>query len=143
MLNPNSATDQNLLTGVQVRVVDSVGVVGRWTNISLDSGGNPWIAYIDESNLGSMDGVKMAFRDSNMFTKELNDVFGQPITGWETIHVPAQFRVENARLGMECFPARNFTGTPSRTPFWSAAVGFLSPPSGASQMFYRVAYYVR
>jgi hypothetical protein len=132
-----------------VQVVDSVGMVGRWCALSLDAAGNPWISYQDESNIGSMDGVKMAFLNKTKFTKAANDIYGAEVSGWETMHVPAQYRVENpidsgrehGRLGMECWPTRNYTGTAARpngvTDFWSGAVSYRSPD------LYRIAYYVK
>jgi len=60
-----------------------------------------------------------------------------PVTGWEAMHVPTQFRVENARQGMENYPTRNFTGTRNpQTKFWRGAVGYLG------QDYFRAAYYV-
>jgi len=60
------------------------------------------------------------------------------VSGWEAMHVPTQFRVENARVGMECYPVRNpqtFTGT-APAKFWRGAVGYLG------QDYFRAAYYV-
>jgi hypothetical protein len=151
-LNPTSGTtgtyglyqsSGGVLTDVTVQVVDSVGSVGAWTKISLDSAGNPWIAYQDESWLGSRDGVKVAFLSTDTFYKgaagttfagEDMDVHGNNITGWEAMHVPTQFRVRNSRLGMENFPTRNVTTT--ATKFWKGAVGYLS------EDYFRIAYYV-
>jgi len=154
-INPNAVGTGNaiqatggVLTVDMVRVVDSVGTVGRWSTISLDAAGNPWIAYADEANRGSMDGVKLAYFNSALFTKQLNDPYGQSVTGWETMHVPARYRVENqtldarenGRLGLENFPTRNvaFTGT---APFWSGAVSYLG--NNGSSIRYRIAYYVK
>jgi len=128
-----------------VQVVDSVGMVGRWCSISLDANGNPWISYQDESNSGSMDGVKMAFLDTARFKKAASDLYGASVRGWETMHVPAQYRVENpldsgrehGRLGMECFPARNVNPNNNATKFWSGAVSYRSSD------LYRIAYYVK
>jgi len=127
------------------RVVDNVGEVGRRSTISLDSNGNPWIAYFDEGNAGSMDGVKVAFYNPTRFTRAKNDMFGGSLAGWETMHVPAPHRVQDrtgvwsSRLGLENFPTR---GNPTASyggntgGGWSAAVGF--PTTGP----FRIAYYV-
>ena len=135
------------LDNVTVQVVDSVGSVGRWCNISLDKNGNPWIAYQDESYRGSRDGVKMAYLDTSTFYKGVEgngsyfggrdtDIFGNKIGGWEAMHVPTQYRVNDARIGMERFPARSHPDA-SRGGFNSfAAVGYLAPD------LYRIAYYV-
>jgi len=134
-------------------VVDSVGRnVGQGSAISLDRNGNPWISYFDNALVGGMDAVKVAFFDPSVFdrvgdTRALEDMFGAEgacgnLSGWETMHVPARFRVMDhelgtlwsSRLGMENFPTRNVGATGFR--FWSAAVGFLSSDR------YRVAYWV-
>lgn len=131
-----------------VLVVDSVGNVGRRTRISLDDRGNPWIAYFDERNVGGMDGVKVAFFNPDFENRTtwqeqpLRDAFNGDISGWETMHVPAHYRVVDERdfmirsqLGMENFPTRNVSTTAPRR-FWSAAVGFLSND------LFRIAYWV-
>jgi len=131
------------------RIVDDVGNVGRRTRISLDEDGNPWIAYLDQRNVGNMDGLKVAFFNpdfaasgtwDNLYSR---DVFGGDISGWESMHVPAQYRVLDERdfmirsqLGMENFPTRNFTGTRTDTRIWRAAVAF------SSVDLYRIAYWV-
>ena len=143
-------------TAVTVQVVDSVGDVGRWCSLSLDEDGNPWISYQDESNKGSRDGVKVAYRNKTTFTKGATgaaadrdrDIYGADITGWEAMHVPTQFRVQDSRLGMENYPTRNYTGTklPLDDPdssankakfFWKGAVGYLA------EDYFRIAYYVK
>jgi len=138
-------------------VVDSVGIVGSWCNLSLDGQGRPWIAYKDESYRGSRDGVKVAyFNDTSFYKGSSNDTvvvnrgkdvdrWGKSITGWEALNVPTQYRVldasasVNTRLGMECFPTRNVNATSNTGYFWAgaAAVGYLSTD------YYRVAYYVK
>ena len=137
-------------------VVDSVGRnVGRRSTISLDRHGNPWISYFDQGMIGGTDGVKVASFNPDVFgtrndgNRLLEDIYGRDgscgdLTGWETMHVPAAFRVVDvnhelwgSRLGMENFPTRNVAPnatTPAR--FWSAAVGYLSTDR------YRIAYWV-
>jgi hypothetical protein len=136
MLNPTGTGDA-VLTGVTVQVVDSVGSVGRWCDISLDDAGNPWIAYQDESYRGSMDGVRMAYLNTTAYTKALNDINGASIRGWETMNVPARFQVQDARIQIESFPARNFAPTGNSTKFWKAAVAYPSTD------LFRLAYYVK
>jgi hypothetical protein len=138
-----------------VQIVDSVGTVGRWCKISLDEYGNPWIAYQDDGYLGGRDGAKMAYLNTDRFTKgaedttfegEDIDLNGTPISGWEAMHIPTQFRVENpsisgrenGRLGMECFPTRNVTTTNTRT--WGAAVSYFTTFPTTK---YRIVYYVK
>jgi hypothetical protein len=127
-----------------VQVVDSVGSVGRWCALSLDSDGNPWISYQDESYQGARDGIKLAYKNTDRYYKgsvtyigKDVDIEGVPINGWEAMHVPTAFRVENARSGMECYPTRNFEGARAvQTKFWRGAVGYLG------QDLFRAAYYV-
>ena len=133
----------NVFTFETAQVVDSVGDVGRWCSISLDAAGNPWIAYQDEGYRGSMDGVRMAFRNPTHFIKggtsyanQDTDVYGVSVSGWETMNVPARYRVQDARLGMENFPTMNYSAT-TGTKTWDAAVGYLSMD------LYRIAYYVK
>jgi hypothetical protein len=134
-------------TFTAVQVVDSVGTVGRWCKISLDSAGNPWIAYQDDGKLGSTQGAKIAYY-ATANTKALNDPYGTSIAGWETMHIPAQFRVENpivsareiGRIGMECFPMRNVAANNGVNQFWGAAVSYYST---YPQTRYRIAYYVK
>jgi len=173
ILNPTAGTGNtqqdessgsNVLTGVTVQVVDSVGSVGRWCALSLDSSGNPWISYMDESYLGSRDGAKVAFLNKTTYYKgvaggtyfpgQYTDLYGASLEGWETMHVPTKYRVENSiegpgrehgRLGMECFPTRNVTPT-TNNKMWSGAVGYLSQDAGDTggpMDRYRVAYYVK
>jgi hypothetical protein len=130
----------DVLTNVTVRVVDHIGSVGRWCNMSLDVDGNPWIAYQDESYRGSMDGVRMAFLSTATFPKAMADAYGDSITGWETMNVPARYRVEDKRISIENFPARNYApanATARDARFWKAAVAFPSPD------YFRIAYYVK
>jgi len=142
------------ITGKTEQIVDSVGNVGRWCALSLDSDGNPWISYMDESYLGARDGVKLAYKNTTTFYKGVTycagqymDLLGEPIGGWETMHVPTAYCVENpissgrehGRLGMECFPARNTDS--ETTKFWLGAVSYLSTDMGMDR--YHIAYYVK
>ena len=122
------------------QVVDNVGNVGRRSTISLDEYGRPWIAYLDAAG----GRLKAAFFDSARFTRNHIDRFGEDITGWETMHVPARWRVEDHRglwssqLGMENFPTRNVDYSINRDTFWwRAAVAFL-----ADDGLFRIAYWV-
>ena len=132
-------------TTTDVQVVDSVGDVGSWCSLSLDQNGNPWISYQDEGYLGAKDGVKVAYKNTVSFTKGSTnnypggdtDINGKDINGWEAMHVPTNYRVNDARLGMENFPTRNFTGTVTGTKNWIGAVSYLAPD------YYRIAYYVK
>jgi hypothetical protein len=149
-------TAGSVLTNVTVQVVDSLGTVGRWCKISIDQYGNPWIAYQDTGYSGAKDGVKLAYLDTARFTKgaadntftgeagQDMDMHGGSISGWETMHVPTIASVENpvfgmgeqGRIGLECFPTRNYAAT-NTGRIWSAAVSYLSTD------LYRIAYYVK
>ena len=134
------------LSNITVQVVDNVGNVGNWCKLSLDKDGNPWIAYMDDGYKGSRDGAKIAYKNTAAFYKgsianhypgDDIDAYGTSITGWEAMHVPTQFRVEDAQLGMERFPTvRAPTATRSAGFANFAAVGFLG------EDYYRIAYYV-
>ncbi|MCL1836053.1 MAG: hypothetical protein FWG46_00740 [Treponema sp.] len=138
IITPNNTAANSTFTNVTVQVVDNVGAVGRWCTLSLDENGNPWISYHDEGYANSKDGVKVAYRNTTDYTKNLNDMFGTSITGWETMHVPTDYSVENGRTGMECFPARNSSPTTgNNNKFWNGAVGYLSSD------YFRIAYYVK
>jgi hypothetical protein len=160
---PVAAANQNqtsagVLTDVTVQVVDKIGTVGRWCKISLDVNGDPWIAYQDAGNNNSRDGVKVAYLNKDLFIKghtyfadEDLDMYGESVAGWETMHVPTQFPVlnpvtgtgEHGRIGLECYPTRNYTGTLNpATRFWGAAVSYLSS-GGTTGNKYRIAYYVK
>jgi hypothetical protein len=138
-------TTGGVLTNVTVRVVDSVGVVGTWSNISLDSAGNPWIAYMDVGGIGTKNGAKVAYLNGDTFKKALSDTSGELITGWETMHVPLQWTVNNpnyatggesGRLGFECYPTPALpTGTTPK--FWGAALAYMANDR------YRIAYFVK
>jgi hypothetical protein len=148
-LNTNATLANYTLSNITVQVVDSVGNVGSWCRLSLDAAGNPWIAYMDESYRGSRDGVKVAYRNTTRFYKgsannyngQDQDVYGTSITGWEAMHVPTQFRVENAQLGMERFPTIRNTGA-TRPANGSAGLPTFAAVGFLGEDYYRIAYYV-
>jgi len=99
-------------------------------------------------------GVNNGTDANSYFRNQYVDLFGTPLDGWETMHVPTLHRVENpvegpgrehGRLGMECWPTRILSNV-TNNRFWSAAVGYLSQDAegnGAAMDRYRVAYYVK
>ena len=138
-------TSGGVLTNVEVRVVDSVGVVGTWSNISLDENGRPWIAYMDVGGIGTRNGAKVAYLNGDTFKKALDDTSGKLITGWETMHVPLQWTVNNpnyatggesGRLGFECYPTPA-SPTGATPKFWGAALAYMANDR------YRIAYFVK
>ncbi|MCL2761687.1 MAG: Ig-like domain repeat protein [Treponema sp.] len=128
--------------------VDNVVSGGTWTDISLDSGANPWIVYADTSRTGNRDGARIAYRDAAAFTRTMNDADGNPITdlahltGWEAITMPANYVVNDDRLNIAAWPPRipaaHTLGTRPTGDLhsWDAAVGY------GSDMF-RLAYFFK
>jgi hypothetical protein len=134
-------SNRTLSSGTIASVVDSLGSVGKWCDLSLDENGNPWIAYQDESNKGSVDGVKVAFQDPDISRKFLSnkglaDPYGVSIGDWDTMHVPARWKVKDGRISIECFPVYNFPNV-SNSRFWNAAVGY------PAFDYFRIAYRVK
>jgi hypothetical protein len=138
VLNQNTRA----LSNVTTQVVDNVGYVGKRCSISLDERGNPWIVYLNEQRKSAMDGAKVAFLNPH-YNKVTEDMYGEKITGWETMHVPALFKVEDEKLGLENFPTRNVNaGAGWRDAVrWNAAIGYLAKDTGDDR--YRIAYYVK
>jgi hypothetical protein len=112
--------------------VDDAGTVGAWTDVSLDTAGNPWITYQDLIRTSNTDGVKIAFYNNGtgVFQKTSTDDYGKDNTGWEVMSVPtAGYAVIDDRLSIECKPSA------ATTKDWDAAVGYLSSD------YIRLAYY--
>jgi hypothetical protein len=110
-------------------MVDNATTVGTWTDVSLDTSGNPWITYQDLLRTSNTDGVKIAFYNNGagVFQKPSTDDYGKANTGWEVMSVPtAGHPVNDDRLSIECRPV---------TKYWDAAVGYLSGD------YVRLAYY--
>jgi len=128
-------------------VIDRVVEGGQWTDISVDSSGNPWIVYADSSRIGGRDGARIAYRSysgtgtapAGAFGRELKDpVSGNMITGWEAMTMPANYLVNNDRLNIAAWPPTGYSGTETTAPIgkWNAAVGY------ASDQF-RVGYFFK
>ncbi|MDR0456522.1 MAG: hypothetical protein LBH20_07575 [Treponema sp.] len=129
-------------TAFTVYAIDSVVQGGAWTDISVDSNGNPYIVYADSTRTGERDGVRIAYR-GQFNGRALNDPFvpGQLITGWEALTMPAPFTVNNDRLNIESWPPINRGGAvvarnTGAAYAWDAAVGY------ASDLF-RLAYFYK
>ena len=149
-LNTTTNLANYTLSNVTVQIVDSALGTGGWCRLSLDASGSPWIAYMDKFKEGSREGVKIAYKntarfykgDSSHFSGQDMDAYGASITGWEAMHVPTQFKVEDAQLGMERYPTIRVPnpGTNNGRPTGAlpsfAAVGFLG------EDYYRIAYYI-
>jgi hypothetical protein len=133
-------------TEFRAYTIDRVVAGGVWTNVSVDSSGNPYIVYGDLSRSRLRDGVRVAYRDSTLFTKVLNDTVNtsEAITGWEAVTVPSNYTVNEDRLCIEVWPPVNrYTNTAGATPSnhpngdlwnWDIAVGYPSD-------LFRLAYY--
>jgi hypothetical protein len=145
VFNRNSTGNLIYVTGTQASVggaytfepsviIDSVGNVGKWADLSLDGNGNPWVSYIDTSRVDSFDGIKMAFCVTSNGTGTAVDA--SDTTGlrnpdkWEVMNMPTIYNVADKRTSIE-----NWDNTSEQ--FWSAAIGY------ASDDFFRIGYYIK
>jgi len=135
-------------------VIDRVVKGGQWTDISVDSNGNPWIVYADSARLGNRDGARVAYRSydysnqpdtsatvSGTFGRPLTDpITGTSIRGWEALTMPANYQVNDDRLNIEAWPPAGYANAAANptSPIggWNAAVGY------ASDQF-RIGYFVK
>jgi hypothetical protein len=118
-------------------VIDPVVEGGQWTDISVDSSGNPWIVYADSARKGNKNGARIAYKGA--FTRELKDpVSGTAITGWEALTMPSNYEVKDDRLNIAAWPPTGYSGSAANCPIgdWNAAVGY------ASDLF-RVGYFFK
>ena len=105
--------------------VDRTGVVGKWADITLDAGGNPYITYLDMAQTNATSGgygaVKLAFMpQGGAWTNGKN---------WETMTAAIRYRGRDTRLSVESKSAGGGA-------VWKAAVGY------AASDGFRIAYYV-
>jgi hypothetical protein len=108
-------------------VVDSTGAVGKWSDISIDRNGNPWITYQDLTRTGSYDGAKLAYLPG---APKNDGARWKNAANWEAMNIPARYRVQDARLSVE----NPLDAADPATNGWDAAVGFQSD-------YFRAAYY--
>jgi hypothetical protein len=109
--------------------VDKTGSVGRWTDLSLDPYGNPWIVYEDLDRQGTYDGVKVAYIPGQT---SYNTSGYANAANWETMNVPGRVKSEaDTRLNIE-------NESSSTTLFWTAAVGYQEGNGG----HFRIAHFV-
>jgi hypothetical protein len=99
-------------------------MVGRWTDLTLDAGGKPFISYLDNARLGTANGLKMAL--FNAAGTDYNNA-GK----WETMNMPGLFAVKETRTSIEY-------DIQDKRSSWAAAIGYES-----SEGLYRIAYYVQ
>jgi hypothetical protein len=122
-------------------IVDNAGAVGWYADLTLDRDNKPWISYLDLSSIDNYDGVKMAYYDYAKYndpTTEDKDVNGVSKQGWETMQVPALYKVGGSRTGIEAWPSRDTPAATSATlKPWAAAIGY------ANDDWFRIAYYLR
>jgi hypothetical protein len=122
--------------------VDNVVKGGTYTDISLDSGNNPWIVYADSARIGANGGARIAYRDTTAYTRALTDPVnsGRSIAGWEALTMPASYVVNRDRLNIAAWPPQVpggvTLGTRPTTSTWNAAVGY------GSDMF-RLGYFTK
>ena len=124
-------------------VIDRVVEGGKYTDISVDKNGCPWIVYADTERAGNRDGARIAYLSSGSgqtFTRPLKDpISGNFITGWEAVTMPGDYMVNSDRLNIEAWPPKGYTGSnTSSSPLgnWHAAVGYASDA-------YRIGYFFR
>jgi hypothetical protein len=120
-------------------IVDSVGSVGKWADVSLDEDGRPYITYVDSSRVDSFNGLKMAFCDPGIFPRtDIKDDKGKSLTGWETVNIATIYHVSDVRVSIENFPTRRTDIEPvTATQFWNSAIGYSTGDN------YRFAYYIK
>jgi hypothetical protein len=111
-------------------VIDSVGNVGKWTDITLDDNGMPYISYLDQGGIDSKTGLKMAFYDPAISTAAVpNQNPGTDASGWEHVTLPGRYAVNDVRTQIE------YDTRTART--WNAALAYVSGNA------YRISYYVK
>jgi hypothetical protein len=104
--------------------VDKTGAVGRWTDLSLDYYGNPWIVYEDIDRQGTADGVKAAWIPG---LGAYDDTKYQSAANWETMNVPNRAKVEaDTRVNIEHIPSDALKTSLG----WQAAVGYQESGGG-------------
>jgi hypothetical protein len=128
MKSTNHPTDGSAYTFGSSVIIDSIGSVGVWADITLD-GTNPVISYLDSSMVNTFDGIKMAYYDAGLETVS-GDTAGEPdtIDGWETMNAALGYEVESVRTSAEVDTGSNF---------WQTAIGY------SSSDYFRIAYYVK
>jgi hypothetical protein len=112
-------------------VVDNTGMAGKWSDISIDRNGNPWITYQDITRSGTFDGAKMAYLPGAL-KNDIAALWKVPVN-WETMNIPGRYRVQDARLSIEN-PLDTEPSNPTWADTWDAAVGFQSD-------YFRIAYF--
>jgi hypothetical protein len=111
-------------------VIDSVGNVGKWADLSLDANGNPWVSYVDTSRVDSFDGIKMAFCLASTATNmAVNVTTLRNPDNWEVMNMPTIYNVADKRTSIENWD--------TATQFWDAAIGY------ASDDYFRIGYYIK
>jgi len=101
-------------------IIDSIGSVGAWADLTLDDSDNPVISYLDSSRADTFDGLKMAYYNSVK-------------ADWEYMNVPLGFEISSSRTSVE-YDIRT-TGD-GDTWDWETAIGY------SSSDLYRIAYYI-
>ncbi|WP_232616828.1 hypothetical protein [Treponema primitia] len=117
-------------------IVDESSANGRWVDLTLDKNNRPWISYLDNTRTNNFDGVKMAYYDPTKYPTVTYDINGVLKTGWETMNVPAQYKIGDGRTSIEVWPHRYTTGTPATKP-WAASIAYTNEDS------FRIAYYLK
>jgi hypothetical protein len=113
-------------------VIDSVGNVGKWTDLTLDETGRPYISYLDQGGIDSRTGLKMAFYDPNNTAFAVTDPDSSffASSGWEYVTLPGRYVVNDVRTQIEYDTRASGTA-------WNAALAYVSGND------YRISYYVK
>jgi hypothetical protein len=126
----DTATGNHTYTFDPPIVIDSVGNVGKWTEITLDEKGMPYISYLDQAGIDSNTGLKMAFYNTAISTAATaNQKPGTDLSGWEYVTLPGRYAVNDVRTQIE------YDTRAART--WNAALAYVSGND------YRISYYIK
>ena len=132
MKSTNHPTDGSAYTFGESVIVDSIGSVGVWADLTLEND-EPVISYLDSSLVNTFDGIKMAYYDSALettadeFTGE-SETEPDTLDGWETMNAALGFEVESVRTSIEADTGSND---------WSQAIGY------SSNDYFRIGYYLK
>ncbi|MBN2626953.1 MAG: Ig-like domain repeat protein, partial [Spirochaetales bacterium] len=132
MKSTNHPTDGSAYTFGDSVIIDSIGSVGVWADLTLEND-EPVISYLDSSLVNTFDGIKMAYYDP-AFEATADEFIGESETepdtldGWETMNAALIFEVESVRTSIE-----SDTGTNN----WGQAIGY------SSNDYFRIGYYLK
>jgi hypothetical protein len=129
-------------TFTRSEVVDSVGSVGIWTDLSLDRNDIPYISYLDFSRIRSPNGLKMAYVNPAFSTTAVHQSQSGKRTQWDAVNAASNYVITDARTSVENLSQYYWAGTTLTRAnitnnFWDAAIGY------ASTDYYRIVYFTK